>query len=419
MVSFFKKHSGIIENIFSLSLLRVLEQVMPLITFPYIVSKVGAEKYGVIATAQALALFFVVFVNFGFNVSCVRDVALSKGERLRLNKIVGSVYLCKFLFVLISLAVFILTLFASRRFDAERMVFLGAFLMVFNAWILPVWFFQGIEKMKFISLMSIVRHAFYLGFIFSFVKNSTDYWKVTYIQSICGVLGGVVGFLVVLFRYRIRPSFCLVEARKLFFQGTPIFLNLIGAITVQKLPVILISRYCGFEGAGLFAVANRIMDVGRAMTNILVQVFYPKFSKLYGEDEYRYYREWLRVSIILVVVGSIMWLGLSVLAPFVFDFMNMDSVLRAVPIIRLYGSNLILGALTSSFGILSLLVVGRGDLLAWSQLIPVILSICLGVPVVKFYGFVPYVCSVLFVNLLSVFARFLMIVKVGFFKRRI
>lgn len=288
--------------------------------------------------------------------------------------------------------------------------------MVISAWVLPVWYFQGMEKMKFIALMSVTRNLLYVVLVFTLISTSADYWKVTFIQSICAVLGGAVGFWVMCGKHRIRPAVSVAAAQQQFVEGFPIFLNMIGAMTIQRLPVILISRYYGFEGAGLFAVAHKVIEVGRTAENIVVQVFYPRFSQLAHVNRRDYFRQWCRVSMILVGMGLGLWLGLALISPPAFRALGMDSVMQSLPLVNLYGFNLVLAAFVSSFGLLSLMVMGEGRAMAKSQIIPLLLSIVLGIPVIKYFGLTPYIYSLLFVNGCFILIRFLILKRLGFFR---
>jgi PST family polysaccharide transporter len=416
VIAFLNRHAVVLESLFSLSLLRLLEQIVPLLVFPYVVSVVGAEKYGVIATAQALIFLFVIIVNYGFDVTCVRDVALNRDNPDHLNQLVGSIYLAKLALMIFATVLFGAIIMLSRQYAAEQTVFIGAFLMVISSWILPVWFFQGMEKMKFIALMSVTRNVLYVVLVFVLISQSADYWKVTYIQSICAILGGAVGFWVMCVRHRIRPAVSAAAIKKQLVEGFPIFLNMIGAMTIQRLPVILISRYYGFEGAGLFAVAHKVIEIGRAAENIVVQVFYPRFAKLAQINRQHYFRQWCRVSLILVGMGLGLWLGLALISPHVFRAFGMDGVMESLPIVNLYGFNLVLAAFISASGLLSLMVMGEGRAMAKSQIIPLVLSIALGIPVIRYFGLTPYVYSLLFVNGCFILIRFVILKRLGFFQ---
>jgi len=58
--------------------------VLPLITFPYLIRVLGFEGFGLVNYALALVLFFVVFVDFGYNLAGTRDVAAFQNDTRKL-----------------------------------------------------------------------------------------------------------------------------------------------------------------------------------------------------------------------------------------------------------------------------------------------------------------------------------------------
>ena len=75
----------LLNNFFSLSVLKVLTYVLPLVTFPYLISVLGIEKFGLIMFAQATMYYFEIVVDFGFNLSATREVALNANKPNKLN----------------------------------------------------------------------------------------------------------------------------------------------------------------------------------------------------------------------------------------------------------------------------------------------------------------------------------------------
>jgi PST family polysaccharide transporter len=68
-------HRTVISNTLSLSGLQVANTLLPLITVPYVVRVIGPGNYGLIAFAQAFVTYFVLLVNYGFDLSASREVA--------------------------------------------------------------------------------------------------------------------------------------------------------------------------------------------------------------------------------------------------------------------------------------------------------------------------------------------------------
>ena len=108
----FKKFKNIINtedkkrlasNFFSLATLQGLNYLLPLITFPYLVSTLGIEKFGILAFATAFILFFQVFTDYGFNLTATKEISIYRKNVEKLSEIYSAVMTIKFILLLVIL----------------------------------------------------------------------------------------------------------------------------------------------------------------------------------------------------------------------------------------------------------------------------------------------------------------------------
>jgi PST family polysaccharide transporter len=78
---------GLVENILSLTVLQAATYLLPLITLPYLVRVLGADKFGLVAFAHALMQYFIIVTDYGFNLSATRDIAASRDNMLKVSQI--------------------------------------------------------------------------------------------------------------------------------------------------------------------------------------------------------------------------------------------------------------------------------------------------------------------------------------------
>ena len=62
----------ILSNFLSLTILKALNYILPLITFPYLVRVLGVDKFGLLSMAIAVVAYFVIIVNYGFELSATK-----------------------------------------------------------------------------------------------------------------------------------------------------------------------------------------------------------------------------------------------------------------------------------------------------------------------------------------------------------
>lgn len=70
----------LISNFFSLSSIEMANYLFPLITVPYLVRVLGPGKYGLVAFAMAFVQYFVMFTDYGFNLTATRNISVSRDD---------------------------------------------------------------------------------------------------------------------------------------------------------------------------------------------------------------------------------------------------------------------------------------------------------------------------------------------------
>ena len=79
------RNKTILANFSYLSLLQLFTILFPLLTYPYLLRVIGLELYGVIVFAQAIITYISLVINFGFNMSSAKEVAVHRSDREELS----------------------------------------------------------------------------------------------------------------------------------------------------------------------------------------------------------------------------------------------------------------------------------------------------------------------------------------------
>ncbi len=191
-----RKDSRVISNYIYLLLIQGTNFVLPLVTYPYLVRTLGLEKYGVVMMAGSLVVFLNILVDFGFNISATREVSILRNNKEQLSHFYWNVVLFKLITLIISFVFLLFLIFTFDRFRKEYLVYLFSFGIVLGQNIFPAWLFQGIERMRVITIINVLAKIIFTISIFIFIKNKNQYIYVPVLNSLGFIFAGLIGFIL-------------------------------------------------------------------------------------------------------------------------------------------------------------------------------------------------------------------------------
>ena len=268
----------VFNNFLSLTLLQGANYILPLLVLPFLVRVLGAEKFGLVMFAQSFATFLSVFVDFGFNISGTREISLSRNNTRKISEIFISIITIK---IILTLAAFGVLYFAATffdRFNTDPYVYLLSFGVVIGQALFPAWFFQGIEKMQFVSLINILSKTIFTILIFVFIKSETDYLMVPVYNSLGFIVSGIFGILISL-RYLKLTAPSLSLTLRLFKESYSLFLSNFALSMYTASNVFILGLFSGNIIAGVYSSMEKLI---LAIKNIYVPIYqaiYPWLSR--------------------------------------------------------------------------------------------------------------------------------------------
>ena len=298
-----KSHKIIVQNTGYLSLIEIMRLALPFIALPYVIRTIGADKYGTIVFAQTVISYFVIFVNFGIDVSAVKDVAINRNNRDNLSLVVSSVMIVKSFLCLLAFFVLLLGMMFIPYLAKERLLYLFAFFTCFSEILFPVWFYQGVEKMKYLTFIRLVSIIFYTLTVFIFVRSSEDYINVVLLQSIGCILSGGVSFYVLLKIERIRLSFPGFSILKCcFVDSIPFFISRLSVVLNNGMAKLVSGIFFSMDAVAAFDLAQKIATTAMIPMQMMNQAVYPHIA---NTKSLSFIRKYLIINVFLSLIASL------------------------------------------------------------------------------------------------------------------
>lgn len=270
----------IAKNTGYLTIIECVRIFMPFVALPYIIRTVGMEKYGMVALAQTIIQYFSVVINFGLDISAVKDVSVHRNDKLALNRLVSTVLFIKLLLFLLCSFVLLIGMLTVPFMEQNKPLIFFAFLTCLSELLFPVWYYQGIEKMKYITLVRSSSILFYTISVFIFIHSEGDYPQVALLQSMGNVLAGIISFYCLLKLEGIRlavPGCAMI--RQMFFESVPFWFSRISAIFNTNLAKTVSGIFFTMESVAAFELAQKVSNAVRIPTSMLNQAVYPHITR--------------------------------------------------------------------------------------------------------------------------------------------
>lgn len=275
-----KDTKAILTNFFSLGIIQGTNFLLPLIVLPYLISVVGLAKYGVVALAQSFVFYWTMFTDYGFNLSTTREIALFKEDPKKISEIVSSTIFAKSLLCLIALFGFIVLVNAVPVFFQNRRLYYFGFIMVIGQSLIPVWFFQGIEQMKYITFINVAGKIIQTALIFLLVKLPSDFVYVLLFYGLGSLIAGIFGIWLMFSRFKVslqplnRKS-VLHELKK----GWYIFLSHFSINICTNSNIFILGFFANEITIGYYSIAEKAVSIVRQLLMIFFQATYPAICK--------------------------------------------------------------------------------------------------------------------------------------------
>lgn len=270
----------LLENFAYLSLLQVASYIFPLLTVPYLARVIGVEKFGEIAFAGALVAYFQTIVNFGFLYTATRDIAKNRDNIVIVSKIFSSVMWARLILMVISFMILMALILIVPQFRQMRILLMISFCTIPGQLLFPEWLFQGLERMKHISILNVLARIIFTIAVFVFIKKKSDYILQPLFISIGSIIAGLAAMYVILVNYKIKlnkPSF--KEIWNTFKGSTDVFINQLFPNIYNNFSTFLLGFWFGAFSNGILDAGSKFIGLTQQIMQVISRTFFPYLSR--------------------------------------------------------------------------------------------------------------------------------------------
>jgi PST family polysaccharide transporter len=350
--------NDLVHNSTALYGVQLCRKIFPLVTMPYLVRVLGASVWGSVAFVSSLGEFIVLIIEFGFNLSATREIAQSRHLPAKCSSVIAGVLGAQALLAIASVwAAWFASQYIPLLRDNPQLLWAGVFYGIFQG-MNPLWFFQGLERLRLAASLEIAGKTLGVVGIFLFVRSSGDAWEALVFQGVPPLLSTAVGLALAYRQFPFTlPTLPLVKSA--LSKGWRLFVFRSGESLYGVGNAFILGLFAPPSSVGCFAIAEKISKAAFGLLNPIREALYPRISRLAKSAAADAARLARIGAAIMISGGVLLGLALFLFAPQLIHFMAGSEFAPAVTVLRIFAFLPPLLSVTYSVGLQWLLPFGE------------------------------------------------------------
>lgn len=353
------EYRRVLDNIVSLTGIQMVQYLLPLVTFPYLTRVLGPANFGKVAFAVAFITYFQLLTDYGFNLSATREISINREDPRKVSCIYSSVMVTKTILMCITFVLMLIVVLSIGRFRSDLLLYLFTYGLVLGNLLFPVWFFQGVERMRYISILRIISSLIYTALIFIVVRSPSDYLYVPLITSAGYIAVGVYSQRIVTREFDVKFTLPgISDIRRQLEEGWHLFISTLAISLYTTSNRFILGLITGPAIVGYYAVAEDITRALQGLVSPISQAIYPYFAKVHSEDKKRARLELRKILIIIAVFTFLFTVFVILSAPTLVILLAGKSYSNSIPLLQLMSFLFFIIGVNTVFGLLGMIAIG-------------------------------------------------------------
>ncbi|MFC5847241.1 oligosaccharide flippase family protein [Deinococcus petrolearius] len=187
--NFFKISFGVIVVYFA----YFLRAFSFLLLAPVFTRIISTDIWGSILAAQALAVWLILFLEFGFALSMARYIAVERDDIKKVRKHVNGILSAKIMLIPFIMLLTLLSIQVGALSKVPSFAWWACVWAVAQG-LSPVWYFQAIEEMKWFSLVDVLSRILYITLSLIFIRHNNDAYLVIALLAFTSGITSILTF---------------------------------------------------------------------------------------------------------------------------------------------------------------------------------------------------------------------------------
>jgi PST family polysaccharide transporter len=347
------------------------------------------ELYGLIAFSTAFVYYFQVITDYGFNLTATREIALHRNKQDKIIEIYNSVMIIKIILLIVCFIIMTGIIFSFKILRDNYVIYYLTYGVVIGNALLPTWLFQGMEKMKYMTILNLITKVSFTILIFVFVTKKEDYLLVPIFTSAGYIISGLLSFVIIKKSFKIEYSNQPIKILKTYIKdGWYVFLSQLKITFFSNSNILILGIFTGNVEVGYFSSAEKIIRTLSALQTPVVNALFPYISKNIRKMPNKIISQVYKVAKLGAIVYLLLLSFLFIFAENIVLIMFDTIVPQIVLTLRIILIIPLCVFLNNLFGTQILLNIGKDKLFFRVLLFTAIFNMLLVFPLTHYYSYI-------------------------------
>lgn len=321
---------------------------------------IGPANYGIYSFIYVIIQYILLFSSYGFNFSATKQIAQYRMDKQKISEIYNAAIATRLLIsVIISIPVIIIVgLFLK---SANLIILLLGLGIVLGDIFIPVWLFQGMEQMRYLTLVNVASKVVFTITIFFVITVPQDYIYIILLNSLGYIAAGIFSTIIVFKHFNIVlyvPSWQSVKYQ--LSDGFHVFCSTLSMNLYRNSNIFILGLFANDTIVGIYSAAEKVIKAIQGMVSPAAEAFFPhlghRFKDGLVKDNIIYLIRIAKPFFVLLFMIAII---VYIFAPFISNVLLGASFAESIPLIRLMTLVIIFGGLNYVLGIAGLINLNK------------------------------------------------------------
>ncbi|WP_405611256.1 flippase [Polaribacter sp. Asnod1-A03] len=298
----------------------------------------GPETYGLLAYSNSLVALFLPIAMIGLNDIIIKELVNAKNE-IEISDILGTAFLTKLFFGLISLIFLTVFVFLNKDFlEIRLLILIFSSFLIFQSLEVFDFYFQSQVKSRFVVYARIIAVSLssLLKILLINYNSPVKYFAIVIVLEFL-----IIHLCTFLYFNKTKIKISVFSFDKsyvlsLLKRSWPLFLSGMMYIVYVKIDQIMVKELLGANAAGLYAVSISLSEVWYFIPNIIAASFFPAILFYKSKDQKIYHKRITNLYSLLFWLAVFISLFITFFGEWIIEILYGSSFYNSYKILSIY-----------------------------------------------------------------------------------